>query len=161
MASQGYWTSDDSSPAKGLKKYHLFLDGIYRSSSRHIKLVNQNLTACLDFGANYTNPKPLVCHPIKESDIPRTDDSILDAGYFVVSDKLNESKAEACVQLGYHNWYNCNSQTIDANSYYNSPKLLSDMGIIYNDVFANDACITEHHLKEGTKDFDFCEKMLS
>ncbi len=160
MAMKGYWTSDDSYQ-KGLKKYHLFLDGTLPSSvGRYTKLVNQNLSVCLDFGANYTNPKPLACHAIKETDIPNIHNSILDVGYFVVSDKLNETAAEACVQLGYHTWYNCNSQTIDANSYYNSPKLLSDMGIIYDDVSVNDACITGYHLKEGTPEFRDCENGL-
>lgn len=68
MATQGYWTSNDSYPPKGLKKYHIFLDGTYPSYvDRSYRLVNQNLTTCLDFNPNYTNPnpKPLVCHPIK------------------------------------------------------------------------------------------------
>ena len=47
---------------------------------------------------------------------------------FVVSDKLNETAAQACIQIGYHNWYNCNGQTIDANSYYSRSKLLVDLG---------------------------------
>ena len=102
-----------------------------------------------------------MCHHIKESDIPLKNDSILDAGYFVVSDKFNETAAEACISIGYHNWYLCNSQTIDANSYYTDPKILADLGPTYDDVFVNDACTTEHHLKEGTAEFNDCEKGLS
>lgn len=100
MASQGYWTPSDSYPPKGLKKYHLFLDRTFPSSAfRGAKLVIKTLTACLDFRPNYTNPKPLVCHPINEGDIPRTNDSILDAGLFIASDRLNASDATACVEL--------------------------------------------------------------
>ena len=94
MANQGYWTSNNSNIPNGLKPYHIFLDETYPSSlDRHVRLLNQNLTACLDFNVNYTKPMPLVCHPIKESDIPSTNSSILDVGFFVVSDKLNETAA--------------------------------------------------------------------
>jgi hypothetical protein len=163
MASQGYWTPYDSDHPRGMTAYHIFLDGTFPSYvDRSIKLVNQNLTACLEFNANETDPRPLVCHPIKESDIPQINDTIMDVGYFVVSDKLNTSAAESCVRVGYHNWYSCDTRTINEEFYYHSfPKLFYDMdGQIYNDVFANDACLTYHHLKEGTKDFDFCTKML-
>ncbi len=37
--------------------------------------------------------KPLACHHIKESEISQINDSILDVGYFVVSDKLNLTAA--------------------------------------------------------------------
>ena len=40
---------------------------------------------------NHRYTTSVICHPIKESDIPKTNDSIIDAGYFVVSDKLNET----------------------------------------------------------------------
>ena len=94
MASHGYWTASDSYPPEGLKKYHLFLDETFPSSAfRGAKLVNENLTVCLDFNPDYDHPKPVVCHPIKESDIPSTNNSIMDAGFYVVSDKLNESAA--------------------------------------------------------------------
>ena len=101
MASQGYWTSNSSRPRNGLNIYHIFLVGSYPSSVNYIgyKLVNPNLTACLDFNPNYTNPKPVVCHPIKESEIPLKNDSVIDAGFFVVSDKLNASAATACVHI--------------------------------------------------------------
>ena len=82
---------------------------------------------------------------LKESDIPLKNDSILDAGYFVVS-KFNETSAEACIS-GYHNWYLCNSQTIDANSFYEYPKILESMGPTYDDVWVNDSFLTYHHLK--------------
>ena len=95
MASQGYWTSNSSWPRNGLNIYHIFLVGSYPSSVDYVgyKLVDPNLTACLDFNPNYTNPKPVVCHPIKESEIPLKNDSVIDAGFFVVSDKLNASAA--------------------------------------------------------------------
>jgi hypothetical protein len=160
MASRGYWTPSDSYPPKGLKSYHIFLDETFPSSAfRGAKLANQNITSCLDFRPNDTNPKPLVCHPINEGDIPRTNDSILDAGFFVVSDRLNASDATACVRVGYNNWYSC-AGTGDhswdlfiPNIHYNMDRL------IYDDISAFDACINEHHLKEGTKDFDFCMKI--
>ncbi len=162
MASQGYWTASDSNIPKGLRGYHIFLDETYPSSlNRQTMLLNQNLTACLDFNVNYTNPKPLVCHLIKETDIPRTNASILDVGYFIVSDKLNETIARACIQIGYHNWYNCNGQTIDANSFYSTTKLLADLGPTYDDISVNDTCLTKYHLKEGTDEFNDCEKAIS
>jgi hypothetical protein len=60
MASQGYWTPSDSNLPKGMNIYHLFLDGTYQPFTDRVgaKLVNQNLTACLDFNPNYTNPRP-------------------------------------------------------------------------------------------------------
>jgi hypothetical protein len=162
MASQGYWTPSDSYPPKGLKKYHLFLDRTFPSSAfRGAKLVIKTLTACLDFRPNYTNPKPLVCHPINEGDIPRTNDSILDAGFFIVSDRLNASDATACVRVGYNNWYSCGGtgdhswDSFIPNIHYNMNRLIHD------DVSAFDACINEYHLKEGTEDFNFCMKMLT
>jgi hypothetical protein len=163
MGSQGYWTQHDTRIPRGMTAYHIFLDGTFPSYvDRSIKLVNQNLTACLEFNANETNPRPLVCHQIKERDIPQVNDTIMDVGFFVVSNKLNQSAAESCVRVGYHDWYSCDTRTINEEFYYHSfNKLFYDMdGQIYNDVFANDACLTYHHLKEGTKDFDFCVKML-
>ena len=69
--SQGYWTASDSNISKGLRPYHLFQDETYLSSlNRQTMLLNQNLTACLDFNVNYTKPMPFFYHPIKESDIP-------------------------------------------------------------------------------------------
>ncbi len=81
-------------------------------------------------------------------------------GYFVVSDKLNTTKAKACIQIGYQNWYNCDGQTIDANSYYTNTKILADLGPTYDDIRVHDACLTYHHLKEGTDEFNECEKAL-
>ena len=115
----------------------------------------------MDFRPNYTNPKPLVCHPINEEDIPRTNDSILDAGFFIVSDRPNASDATACVRVGYNNWYSCGGtgdhswDSFIPNIHYNMNRLIHD------DVSAFDACINEHHLKEGTEDFNFCMKMLT
>lgn len=157
MAMKGYWTNNSHSPA-GLRSYLLFLDGTYPSYvARNIKLLNQNLFVCLEF-RNYT--EPFVCHQIKESEIPKTNDSILDVGYFVVSDKLNETAAEACIS-GYHNWDLCNSQTIDADSAYGDTKILEHMAPTYDDVWVNDACLNYHHLKEGTPEFQDCEEGLS
>jgi hypothetical protein len=164
MAIKGYWTPYSSDVPLGMTAYHIFLDGTYPSYvGKSTKLVNQNLTACLEFNPNETKPNPLVCHPIKESDIPSANETIMDVGYFVVSNKLNASAAESCVRVGYHNWYSCDTRTINEELYYHSfNRLFYDMdGQIYNDVFANDACLTYHHLKEGTKALDFCEKMLS
>ena len=160
MASQGYWTTSDSYPPKGLKKYHIFLGDTFPSSAfRGAKLVNENLKACLDFGGN--NGKPLVCHPLKESDIPLTNYSIMDAGYFVVSDKLNETQAVACVQIGYRHMDSCWGGRIDSKDPYEI-KLYYDMNrLIYDDVSAYDACITDNHLKEGTKELDDCVSDLS
>jgi hypothetical protein len=160
MASQGYWTSS-SDAGPGLRGYHIFLDETYPSSlNRQTMLLNQNLTACLDFNVNYTSPNPAVCHHLKESEIPHIYSSILDVGYFVVSDKLNETAARGCIQIGYHNWYDCNSQTIDPNSYYTRSKILVDLGPTYDDIAINYACLNYHHLKEGTEEFHDCERAL-
>jgi hypothetical protein len=83
MALKGYWTTNDTDPGPGLKKYHVFLDGIYPSYvGRNIRLLNQNLSACLDFASNNisaekvndTESNPFLCHRIKESDIPKAND---------------------------------------------------------------------------------------
>ena len=95
---------------------------------------------------NSSMSKPLACHHIKESEISQINDSILDVGYFVVSGKLNQTAAaQACIQIGYHNWYWCNSQTIPEDFYYVSPKILGRIGPTYDDVSVNDACITDNH----------------
>ena len=102
----------------------MFLEGTYPSSiNRSTKLVNQDLQPVLKFPIDHIYTTPVICHPIKESDIPKTNASIIDAGYFVVSDKLNQTVATACISVGYRDmgeW--CDSQTIDANSYYDSPE---------------------------------------
>lgn len=161
-AVKPYWTPIDRDPGKGMTAYHLFLNQIFPSYvDRHIRLLNQNLSVCLDFSTvNYTDPAPL-CHKINESDIPNANDSIMDVGFFVVSDRLNGTNAGACLRLGYHNWYICNGQTIDSQSFYAMPKILENMGPTYDDVFVNDACLNYHHLKEGTPEFHDCEKGLS
>ena len=103
MAFQAYWTTYDDSITgydQGLRQYHLFLDGTYPSSvDRSTKLVNQDLSICLEFWSNHINSKVL-CHQIKESDIPLVNDSIVDAGYFVVPAALNETAAQAIVIWG-------------------------------------------------------------
>ena len=138
----------------------MFLDGLYPSSiNRHTRLLNQNLSACIDFS---NNSSVTLCHQINESDIPNINDSILDAGFFVVSDKLNETAAEACISIGYHNWgVFCNGETIDTNSFYSNAKYFAQVGPTYDDVSVNDACLNYHHLKEGTPEFHDCERALS
>jgi hypothetical protein len=87
IASQGYWTPHNTHIPQGTMAYHIFLVRTYQSFvDRSYRIVNQNLTACLDFDYNDTDPKPkpLVCHPIKENEIPRTNDSLLDVGYFII-----------------------------------------------------------------------------
>ena len=64
-------------------------------------LVNQNFSACLGFyTGNDSELNPPLCHQIKESDIPKANDSILDMGYFVVSDKLNQTA------VSHYSWAN-------------------------------------------------------
>ncbi|HEY7572959.1 MAG TPA: hypothetical protein VH796_16490 [Nitrososphaeraceae archaeon] len=43
--------------------------------------------------------KPYLCHRISPSQIPRANDSIIDAGFFVVPSSLNSSNADACVSV--------------------------------------------------------------
>jgi len=147
IASQGYWTASSSSP-QGLKSYHIFLVGTYPSSKfSGAKLVNQNVTTCLDFTSNWINPKPVVCHPIKESEIPLKNDSVVDAGFFVVSDKLNASDATACVHVGYRNLYFCSHSDRGGTEPMFYTKLfydLSDTDMIYQEARAYDYCTHDH-----------------
>ena len=147
IASRGYWTSNSSWPPNGLNIYHIFLVGSYPSSIDYIgyKLVNPHLTACLDFNYNYTNPKPVVCHPIKESEIPLKNDSVIDAGFFVVSDKLNASAATACVNISYRNMYSCGQSSVIDPYSPSIPKLFYDLSDgIYQEARAYDYCIHDH-----------------
>jgi hypothetical protein len=159
IASQGYWTASDSGPSEGLKVYHLFLVGTYPSSKFiGAELVNQNLTVCLDFNPNYTSPNPVVCHHIKQIEIPLANDSVVDAGFFVVSDKLNASNANICVQVGYRNMYSCNgSGGFDPYS-VSYPKLFYEMrNGIYNLARAYDYCIHDH----PEDDLNWCVRQVT
>jgi hypothetical protein len=50
MANKGYWTASNTPASPGMKKYHLFLDGVDPSSTDRItKLGNDGLTLCLDY----------------------------------------------------------------------------------------------------------------
>jgi hypothetical protein len=164
IAFQAYWTPYDDSITsydQGLRQYHIFLDGTYPSSvDRANKLVNQDLSICLVFISYHHDNTPVVCHQIKESDIPQANDSIVDAGYFVVPDKLNYTAAMACTHTGYHDWTWCNGQIVDGNSFSENSKYLAMMGPTYEDVWINDACVNYHHLKEGIQEFYDCEKGL-
>jgi hypothetical protein len=72
------------------------LNGTYPSSTdRPTKLTNEGLSVCVSLGHDF---EPAVCHPIKESDIPPTNNSILDAGYFVVP---KESHAGVYAKVNY------------------------------------------------------------
>ena len=159
MAFQAYWTPySNSNQDRGLAQYHMFLDGTYPSSiDRSTKLVNQDLSICLQFPISHHYNEPVVCHQIKESDIPQTNDSIVDAGYFVVPDKLNQTAATACVQVGYRDmgtW--CNGQTVDGRSASENAKFLAMMGPTYEDVQVRYTCLNSG-LKEGTEAFNDCE----
>jgi hypothetical protein len=162
MASQGYWTPSDSNLPKGMNIYHLFLDGTYQPFTDRVgaKLVNRNLTACLDFNPNYTNPRPLVCHHIRQSEIPLKNDSVIDTGFFVVSDKLNASAATACVHVGYRNLYSCgpNSRVDpDSISVFKLFYDLSDTDMIYQEARNYDYCIHDH----PEDDLDYCMQQVS
>jgi hypothetical protein len=166
MAFQAYWTPYDDTIKdydQGLQQYHMFLDGTYPSSiDRSTKLVNQDLSICLQFPMNHRYVTPVLCHQIKESDIPQANDSIVDAGYFVVPAALNETAATACIGVGYRDmgvW--CNGETTDGNSASQGAKYLGEMGPTYEDVQVHYACLTYHHLKEGTQAFYDCEKDIS
>jgi hypothetical protein len=147
MASKGYWTASDSGSSEGLI-YHLFLIGTYPSSKfSGAELVNQNLTVCLDFTSDRINPKPVVCHPIKENEIPLKNDSVIDAGFFAVPRSLNESDANICVHVGYRNLYSCSHNNgVDPDSLSISKLFydLSDTDMIYQEARAYDYCIHDH-----------------
>ena len=77
---QGYWTANDVPVPSGMKKYHIFADGVYPSSTDRIyKLVNDGLKICVSDRKGFA---PSVCHPI--TNIPSAPNSTIDAGYFIV-----------------------------------------------------------------------------
>jgi len=159
MASRGYWSASDPGTTRDLTTYHLFLVGTYPSSKFiGAELVNQNLTACLDFNPNYTSPNPVVCHHIKQGEIPLANDSVVDAGFFVVSEKLNASNANICVQVGYRNMYSCNGiEGFDPYS-VSYPKLFYEMrNGIYNLARAYDYCIHDH----PEDDLNWCVRQVT
>ena len=142
----GYWTASDSGTSGRMETYHLFLVGTYPSSKFiGAELVNQNVTVCLDFTTNQNNSGAAVCHPIKESEIPLKNDSVVDAGFFVVPRSLNESDANICVQVGYRNLYSCDHNGGFDPYSVSYPKLFYDMrNDIYNVARAYDYCIHNH-----------------
>jgi hypothetical protein len=148
MAGQGYWSASDPGTMRDLATYHLFLVGTYTSSKfSGAELVNQNLTVCLDFTSDWINPKPVVCHPIKEGEIPLKNDSVVDAGFFVVPRSLNASNANICVHVGYRNLYSCSHNSgVDLDSLSHSKLFydLSDTDMIYQEARAYDYCIHDH-----------------
>jgi hypothetical protein len=155
--TMGFWTANNTAVTPDLK-YHLFLDGIYPSSKDRIyKLGNDGLTVCLHFTSHEmpTREKVAVCHPITH--IPSIDNSTIDAGYFVVPSSLNESHANICALAKFHAVYDYGGgERIGTELHMDMNKM------IYDDVFAVDACVgDDHHLREGTKDFDFCVSMLN
>jgi len=158
-ANTAYWTASSSFVPYGFQKYHLYLYGSYPSSTNEaIKIVNEHLKVCLDFSPN---EKPYICHRIPASQIPPANDSIIDAGFFVVPSSLNASNAGACVSVDYHNMYSCGGTAGSFNHEVYSLFYGNMNYLIYDDAFAVHACIEDHHLKEGTKDFNFCMKMLT
>jgi hypothetical protein len=77
---KGYWTANDVPVPSGMKKYHIFADGVYPSSTDRIcKLVNDGLKICVSDRNGFA---PSVCHPI--TNIPSAPNSTIDAGYFIV-----------------------------------------------------------------------------
>ena len=141
------------------------LNGSYPSSAfRAAKIVNEHLKACLDFNYNYTDPtpKPFLCHPIKESDIPLKNDSVIDAGFFVAPSSLNSSNANVCIATQFFNMYSCAGSEPERGPGLITELHYSNMDrLVYDDAGAADACLNYHHYKEGTDDFNFCMKMLS
>ena len=110
---------------------------------------------------NYTNPKPYLCHHIPPSQIPQANDSIIDAGFFVVPRSLNASNARACISLDYHNMYFCGGAAEGFNHEVYSLFYGNMNYLIYDDVWVVNACADHHHLKEGTPKYDECISGLS
>jgi hypothetical protein len=158
MASQGYWTSSSSYVPFGLEKYHIYLYGSYPSSTGEAtRIVNEHLKVCLDFSSDQ---KPYLCHRISPSQIPRANDSIIDAGFFVAPSGLNSSNADACVSVDYHNMYSCSG--LKDFSHLDHYLFYGNMGhFIYDDVWVVHAGADYHHLKEGTPKYDECISALS
>jgi hypothetical protein len=143
----GYWSASDPGFLRDFQTYHLFLVGTYPSSEYiGAKLVNQNITVCLDFRTDYNDSSgAAVCRPIKETEIPLKNDSVIDTGFFLVPYSFNASNANICVQAGYHNLYSC--ERIQGFDPYSAsyPKLFYDMREdIYDLARAYDYCIHNH-----------------
>ena len=46
---QGYWTASNAPAPPGMKKYHIFLDGMYPSSRDRVKkLTNEGFSVCVN-----------------------------------------------------------------------------------------------------------------
>jgi hypothetical protein len=166
VATPGYWTSSDSYPGLGLQKYHIYLYGSYPSwVGEATKIVNEHLNVCIDFNQavslNYTNPKPYLCHQVLASQIPSTNDSVIDAGFYMVPSSLNASNARACISLDYHNMYFCGGAAERFNHEIISLFYGNMQYLIYDDVWVVHACSDYHHLKEGTPKYDECISALS
>ena len=96
-AHPGFWTTNSSDIPWRYTQYHVYLYGSYPSSTGEaIRIVNQHLSACVDFSSG-SDEKPYLCHKVSPSQIPQADDSVIDAGIFVVPRSLNASEARACI----------------------------------------------------------------
>jgi hypothetical protein len=106
-ATTVYWTASDSYAPQNLTKYHVFLDESYPSSAfKAAKIANEHLNVCLDFSPSNI-VKPYICHQVPTARIPPFDDSIINAGFFVVPSSLNPSEAGVCIAPQHHDMYSC------------------------------------------------------
>ena len=160
MTHPGFWTAHTDIPyipyITGHTEYHIYLYGTWPSSTDEAtKIVNEHLSACLDFG---TDQKPYLCHRVSPSQIPQANDSVLDAGIFVVPRSLNSSDARACVSLDYHNMYDCGSgiqgDNVDPSTHYLFYGSMANL--IYEEAVPVHACADKLHFKEGTPKYNDC-----
>lgn len=162
IAHPGFWTTNSSDIPWRYTQYHVYLYGSYPSSTGEaIRIVNEHLSACVDF-SSVPDQKPYLCHKVSPSRIPQADDSVIDAGIFVVPRSLNASEARACILVNYHNMGGCGSPGGDDIGLYHSYLFYGSMDdLIYADASDMHSCADYYHLKEGTPKFDECMKAVS
>jgi hypothetical protein len=138
-----------------MKKYHIFLDGTYPSSTnRPTKLTNEGLSICV---SPIDKWEPSVCHPI--TNIPFTPNSTVDAGYFIVPDNfvslnnVNDSVVEVYAKVKY--------EGIKIGEAAEGPVHYLDMdGLVYPEVIVVRSCIEDYHFKLNSDKFNECYRML-
>ena len=146
---KGYWTARDGPVPQGMKKYHIFLNGTYPSSTnRSTKLTNEGLSVCVQFTDDW---EPAVCHPIKESEIPLTNNSIVDAGFFIIP--INSTNPGVYAKVKYEGIMI--GEALEGHVHY------LDMNyLVYPEVSTVKQCIEYYHFKLNSEKFNECYRAL-
>jgi hypothetical protein len=75
--------------------------------------------------------------------------------------RISFAKAGACVSVDVYNMYSCGGTEGNLNHEIYSLFYGNMNYLIYDYVYAYDACLNDNHLKPGTKDFDECQSDFS